>query len=143
VSPHPCNPTPRTELRLGPWISSAPYKDLLDLHCNKDYQDSWVLGVSTPAFQGGALPRKDHRPISSPIKRASTLRPIYLDNPCLLVNLLRKSPPSSYSSILKNYRQIQKRYINYMQSVITLDPKIEELLQWESDKDMLAWLDNL
>jgi site-specific recombinase XerD len=40
-------------------------------------------------------------------------------------------------------RHIQKRYINYMQSLITLDPKIEELLQWESDKDMIAWLDNL
>ena len=40
-------------------------------------------------------------------------------------------------------RQIQKRFIHYMQSVITLDPKIEELLQWESDKDMIAWLDNL
>jgi integrase/recombinase XerD len=40
-------------------------------------------------------------------------------------------------------RQIQKGFINYMQSVITLDPKIEELLQWESDKDMIAWLDNL
>jgi hypothetical protein len=40
-------------------------------------------------------------------------------------------------------RQIQKRFIHYMQSMITLDPKIEELLQWESDKDMITWLDNL
>jgi integrase/recombinase XerD len=40
-------------------------------------------------------------------------------------------------------RHIQKHFIHYMQSVITLDPKIEELLQWESDKDMIAWLDNL
>jgi integrase/recombinase XerD len=40
-------------------------------------------------------------------------------------------------------RQIQKGFIHYMQSVITLDPKIEELLQWESDKDMIAWLDSL
>jgi len=44
---------------------------------------------------------------------------------------------------LTHKRQIQKRVITYMQSVITLDPKIEELLQWESDKDMIAWLDNL
>jgi integrase/recombinase XerD len=44
---------------------------------------------------------------------------------------------------LTSRRQIQKRFIHYMQSVITLDPKIEELLQWESDKDMIAWLDNL
>jgi integrase/recombinase XerD len=40
-------------------------------------------------------------------------------------------------------RHIQKRYINYMQSVIKPDPKIEELLQWESDKDMIAWLESL
>jgi hypothetical protein len=40
-------------------------------------------------------------------------------------------------------RHIQKRYINYMQSVIKLDTKIEELLQCESDKDMIAWLDSL
>ena len=39
VSPHSCNPTPRTEIRLGPWVSSAPSKDLLDLGCNKEYQD--------------------------------------------------------------------------------------------------------
>jgi site-specific recombinase XerD len=44
---------------------------------------------------------------------------------------------------LSHKRHIQKRVINYMQSMITLDPKIEELLQWESDKDMIAWLDNL
>jgi hypothetical protein len=44
---------------------------------------------------------------------------------------------------LTHKRHIQKRAISYMQSMITLDPKIEELLQWESDKDMIAWLDNL
>jgi integrase/recombinase XerD len=44
---------------------------------------------------------------------------------------------------LTRRRHIQKRFINYMQSLITLDPKIEELLQWESDKDMIAWLDGL
>jgi len=44
---------------------------------------------------------------------------------------------------LTSRRQIQKGFITYMQSMITLDPKIDELLQWESDKDMIAWLDNL
>ena len=44
---------------------------------------------------------------------------------------------------LTRRREIQKGFISYMQSMITLDPKIEELLQWESDKDMIAWLDNL
>jgi hypothetical protein len=44
---------------------------------------------------------------------------------------------------LTHKRNLQKQVINYMQSMITLDPKIEQLLQWESDKDMIAWLDNL
>jgi len=44
---------------------------------------------------------------------------------------------------LKHKRRIQKHFIRYMQSVITTDSKIEELLQWESDKDMMSWLDSL
>ena len=44
---------------------------------------------------------------------------------------------------LKHKRQIQKQLIRYMQSVITTDSKIEELLHWESDKDMMNWLDSL
>ena len=39
-------------------------------------------------------------------------------------------------------RHIQKHFIRYMQSVLTQDPKIEELLQWESQEDILAWLDS-
>ena len=44
---------------------------------------------------------------------------------------------------LTRRREIQNRFIHYMQSVLTLDPKIDELLQYESDKDMMAWLGKL
>ena len=44
---------------------------------------------------------------------------------------------------LNHRRHIQRDFIKYMQSVITADSKIEELLQWESDKDMMMWLDSL
>jgi len=44
---------------------------------------------------------------------------------------------------LNHRRHIQRGFINYMQSVINDDPKIDELLQWESDKDIMAWLDSL
>lgn len=44
---------------------------------------------------------------------------------------------------LKHKRHIQKHFIRYMQSVITTDSKIQDLLQWESDKDMMDWLDSL
>jgi hypothetical protein len=30
-----------------------------------------------------------------------------------------------------------------MQSVLTDDSKIEELLQWESEGDLMVWLDSL
>jgi hypothetical protein len=42
---------------------------------------------------------------------------------------------------LNRRRHIQKQFIRYMDSVLSLDPKIEELLQWESDRDIMAWLD--
>jgi len=30
-----------------------------------------------------------------------------------------------------------------MQSVLTDDPKLDELLQWENEKDIMKWLDSL
>jgi site-specific recombinase XerD len=44
---------------------------------------------------------------------------------------------------LKRSRQIQKKLIEYMKSVITYDPKIEELLSWENKEDIMEWLDSL
>ncbi|MFO7599232.1 MAG: tyrosine-type recombinase/integrase, partial [Candidatus Desulfacyla sp.] len=40
-------------------------------------------------------------------------------------------------------RHIQKRLIRHMQSVLTDDSKIDELLQWENEEDLMAWLDSL
>jgi hypothetical protein len=53
----------RAELRLRPLIILPQCKDLLDLGCDKEYQDPIGWGLKSPAFQGGALLRKDHRPI--------------------------------------------------------------------------------
>jgi integrase/recombinase XerD len=44
---------------------------------------------------------------------------------------------------LNRRRHIQKGFINYMQSVLTDDKKIDQLLNWEGDKDILAYLDSL
>lgn len=44
---------------------------------------------------------------------------------------------------LNRRRHIQKEFIRHMDSVLTLDPKIDELLNWESDSDMMTWLDTL
>lgn len=44
---------------------------------------------------------------------------------------------------LKRKRYIQKRFTDYMQSVIKHDPRIENLLQEENREDIMAWLDRL
>jgi site-specific recombinase XerD len=44
---------------------------------------------------------------------------------------------------LNRKREIQKKFIEYMQSVLTHDPKIEELLDWENKEDIITWLDSL
>jgi site-specific recombinase XerD len=44
---------------------------------------------------------------------------------------------------LSRKRQVQKKFIEYTQSAITDDPKIDELIDWENKKDILEWLDSL
>ena len=44
---------------------------------------------------------------------------------------------------LNRKRHIQKRFIRHMQSVLTDDSKIEELLHWENEGDLMTWLDSL
>jgi site-specific recombinase XerD len=44
---------------------------------------------------------------------------------------------------LNKRRHIQRKFIEHMQSVLTDDPKIDELLNWEGTKDMMKWLDSL
>ena len=44
---------------------------------------------------------------------------------------------------LSRRRNIQKKLIRYFESVLTIDPKIEELLGWENDDDLMSWLDSL
>jgi integrase/recombinase XerD len=95
-----------------------------------------------------------------PPKRLRTINPVHSLRHSCAINMLARGLSASdvknrlghdnlqstmtYLQMdLTHKRHIQKRVISYMQSMITLDPKIEELLQWESDKDMIAWLDNL
>lgn len=44
---------------------------------------------------------------------------------------------------LNRRRHIQRRFIRYMESVLTDDSKITELLQWENEEDLMVWLDSL
>ena len=44
---------------------------------------------------------------------------------------------------LSRKRNIQKKFIEYTQSKITPDKKINELIDWENNKETLTWLDSL
>jgi len=78
----------RAELRFPPRISLAPCKDLLDLGCDKEYQDSIGGGLKSPAFRAVLFCEKITARSVLPIKKASATRPIYSDILPLLVNLL-------------------------------------------------------
>jgi site-specific recombinase XerD len=44
---------------------------------------------------------------------------------------------------LTHRKQVQKKFIEYTQSLLIDDPKIEELIGWENKKEILQWLDTL
>ncbi|MBC8392751.1 MAG: tyrosine-type recombinase/integrase [Deltaproteobacteria bacterium] len=44
---------------------------------------------------------------------------------------------------LDRRRHIQKQFIRHMQSVLADDSNIDELLHWENEGDLMAWLDSL
>jgi site-specific recombinase XerD len=44
---------------------------------------------------------------------------------------------------LTHRKQVQKKFIEYTQSVLKDDPKLDELIDWENRKDILTWLDSL
>ena len=44
---------------------------------------------------------------------------------------------------LNHRRRIQKQFVEYMQSELTIDHKINQLLDGENMQDMMAWLDSL
>lgn len=44
---------------------------------------------------------------------------------------------------LSRKQDVQKKFIKYTQSILTSDPKIEELLDWENKESTLTWLDSL
>jgi integrase/recombinase XerD len=44
---------------------------------------------------------------------------------------------------LNRRRDIQNRFLRHMKAVLKEDPKINELLGWENDQDLMRWLDTL
>lgn len=44
---------------------------------------------------------------------------------------------------LSRRQEVQKKFIEYTKSILTSDPKINELIDWENKEKTLAWLDTL
>ena len=44
---------------------------------------------------------------------------------------------------LTRRKQVQKKFIEYTQVILTDDPKIEDLIDWENKEEILRWLDTL
>ena len=103
---------------------------------------------------------KKYLTMALPVKRLKLINPVHSFRHSCAVNMLY----SGYSlSEIRNHlghkdiqstsiylhldlnrkREIQKKFIEYMQSVLTRDPKIEELLHWENKEDIITWLDSL
>ena len=95
-----------------------------------------------------------------PPKRLKEINPVHSFRHACAVNMLLSG--SSLSEI-KNYlghenvestmvylhmdlsrrRHTQNKFIEYTQSVIAQDPKIDELIDWENKEDIMTWLDSL
>ncbi len=95
-----------------------------------------------------------------PPKRLQCLSPVHSFRHSCAVNMLASGYPVSdiknrlghrsiestmdYLQIdLSRKRDIQKKFIEYTQSKIKNDKKIEELIDWENNEETLAWLDSL
>jgi len=44
---------------------------------------------------------------------------------------------------LTHKRSVQKKFIQYAQSALKHDPKLDELIDWDHKEDILEWLDSL
>ena len=103
---------------------------------------------------------KKHLTMTLPPKRLKAINPVHSFRHSCAVNMLYRGDSLSEirnhlghediqsTSIylhldLNRKKEIQKRFIEYMQSVLTRDPKIEELLDWENKEDIITWLDSL
>ena len=103
---------------------------------------------------------KKYLSIALPPKRLKYINPVHSFRHSRAVDLLYSGhPPSEIQNRLghddfqsttvylhldlNRKGRIQKQFIRYMKSVLTDDPKIEELLQWEGKDDIMKWLDSL
>ena len=142
---------------------------LLQLYINKyrttpkpQYQDRLFINQRAEQLTRHGIYRicKKYLSVALSPKRLKYIHPAHcFRHSCAVHRLYSGQPPTDiqnrlghdniqsttlYFHLDLNYRRrIQKQVIQYMQSVLTADPKIEELLHWEGEQDIMAWLDGL
>jgi site-specific recombinase XerD len=126
------------------------------------YRDRLFINQRGEAFTRHGIYRlckKYLSPALSP-KRLKQLNPVHSFRHACAVNMLATgSSPSDIKNRLghehiqstmvylhmdlSHRRQVQEKLIEYSRSVLTHDPKIEELIDWENRQDIMTWLDSL
>ena len=103
---------------------------------------------------------KKHLSMVLPAKRLKTISPVHSFRHSRAMDLLYKGEAITdiknhlghdnvqsttlYLQLDINHRRrIQKQFVEYMQSDLNIDHKIDELLDGENMQDMMAWLDSL
>jgi integrase/recombinase XerD len=103
---------------------------------------------------------KKYLSMALPPKRLKTINPVHSFRHSRAVDMLHQGRPITdiknhlghdqiqsttiYLHLDLSRRQvIQKRFAEYMKSVVTTDPKIEELITWSGGGDIMTWLDTL
>ena len=126
------------------------------------YQDRLFINQRGEALTRHGIYRicKKYLEKALPPKRLNYINPVHSFRHSRAVNMLYNGHPITdiknhlgHDSIqsteiylhldLNRRRHIQNRFIRHMQSVLTDDSKIEELLQWENEGDLMVWLDSL
>ena len=103
---------------------------------------------------------KKYLAMALPPKRLRTINPVHSFRHSRALNMLQSGycltdirnrlghdniqSTTAYLHLDLNRRQqIQKHFIRYTESALSTDPKIEKLLRWESDRDIMRWLDTI
>jgi site-specific recombinase XerD len=103
---------------------------------------------------------KKHLQLALPVNRTRNLHPAHSFRHSCAMNMLAAGEPltdiknrlgheniqstMNYLQLnLTRKREVQKKFIKYMQTLLPDDCKMEELIDWQNKKETLAWLDSL
>ncbi len=103
---------------------------------------------------------KKYLQLALPVNRIKNLHPAHSFRHSCAMNMLANGEPltdiknrlgheniqstMNYLQLnLTRKREVQKRFIEYTQTLLPSDHKMEELIDWQNKKETLAWLDSL